>query len=142
MANFVPAFIRSIIPRRAAPAPTPSAPPLPGVRGTLSPAAALLPAVPERRLLETTVGHKAGHVARRRDVEGGIERGGRRGRDGPPRDGLHFLRAALLDRYAVAVAERAIDRRRGSRAVERHAVMQREHGERIGADLVGEVAIR
>src|SRR5439155_178307 len=65
--------------------------------------------VRERRLLETAVGHEPADVARRRDVEGGIERGGGGRRDGPPRYRLHLLGAALLDRYAVAVGERRID---------------------------------
>src|SRR2546430_7037187 len=46
----------------------------------------------------------------------------------PPRSTLFPYTTLFrsLDRYAVAVAERGIDRRRGSRAVERHAVLQRE----------------
>src|SRR5207247_439798 len=62
--------------------------------------------------------------------------------DAPPRDRLYLVRAALLDRYSGPVGERPIDGRGGRGAVERHAVMQREHGQRVRADLVGEVAVR
>src|SRR5438552_18850646 len=77
----------------------------------LSRSVALRASIPERRLLEATVGHEPGHVARRRDVEGGIERGSGRRRDAPPRDRLYLVRAALLDRYSVPVGERPIDGR-------------------------------
>src|SRR5437588_488718 len=77
----------------------------------LSRAVAPRASIPERRLLEATVGHEPGHVARRRDVEGGIERGSGRRRDAPPRDRLYLVRAALLDRYSVPVGERPIDGR-------------------------------
>src|SRR3989441_13057705 len=105
------------------------------------PRSTLFPYTTLFRSLEATVGHESGHVARRRDVEGGIERGSGRRRDAPPRNRLYLVRAALFDRYAVPVGERPIDGRGRRGAVERHAVMQREHGQRVRADLAGEVAV-
>src|SRR2546425_8977334 len=59
------------------------------------PRSTLFPYTTLFRSLEATVGHESGHVARRRDVEGGIERGSGRRRDAPPRDRLYLVRAAL-----------------------------------------------
>src|SRR2546430_4121459 len=62
----------------------------------LSPAVAPRASIPQRRLLHATVRYQPGHLARRRDGEGGIERGNRRPRRAPPPARLFLRPAALL----------------------------------------------
>ena len=54
----------------------------------------------------------------------------------------HLADGALLDRDLVAVGAAEIDRGKRRGDVERDRVPVRQHGERIGADLVGDVAVR
>src|SRR6266581_2517105 len=70
---------------------------------------------PEWRVHHAAVGHKAGHVARRRHIERRIQRGRSIRRYRPARDHGDLTRRALLDRDQVAVSQPCVDRgpRRG-----------------------------
>src|SRR5881398_686190 len=130
MANFVPAFIPNYTSWRRA-CSSAHRPPPSSAR-----------AVAERRVLDAAIGDEGRHVAGRRHVERGVQRGGLGGGDEAAGHTLHLVGGALLDRDASAVGERDVDGGGGRGAVERYAVVQRQHRERISADLVREVAVR
>src|SRR5438477_92798 len=130
MANFVPAFIPNYTSWRRA-CSSAHRPPPSSAR-----------AVAERRVLDAAIGDEGRHVAGRRHVERGVQRGGLGGGDEAAGHALHLFGGALLDRDARAVGERDVDGGGGRGAVEGYPVVQRQHRERIGADLVREVAVR
>src|SRR6266513_2991060 len=130
MANFVPAVMPNYTSWRRA-CSTAHRPPPSSAR-----------AVAERRVLDAAIGDEGRHVAGRRHVERGVQRGRLGGGDEAAGHALHLVGGALLDRDARAVGERDVDGGGGRGAVERYAMVQRQHRERIGADLVREVAVR
>ncbi len=85
-------------------------------------------------------GEDGGYVAGGSDVEGGVC-GGDVGGDSNALDVGDFVGGALLDRDVVAVGNGKIEggNRRGD--VEGHIVFFGEHGDLIGADFVGGVAV-
>src|SRR5207253_9327180 len=74
-------------------------------------------------------------------VEGGVERRGGGGRGRAPADAAHLGGVALLDDDGRAGGDGGVDGRAGRRHVERDAVVAGEHGQPIGADLVGGIAV-
>ncbi len=79
--------------------------------------------------------------ARRRHVERGIPHGCSGRRELRRTEMRHLAGVPLLDGNVRAGRRREIDGRQGRRRVERHAVRVGHHRHRVGADLVGEVAV-
>ncbi len=87
------------------------------------------------------IGDEPGHIARRRHIERGVERGHPLGRHRPPGHHRDFRCRALLDRNQVTLGKGGVDAGPRRRTVERHAVMTGEHGEPIGPNLVCKIAV-
>src|SRR5215472_12049668 len=87
------------------------------------------------------LGDQRGHQLGRRDVKGGVVRRAARRRDRGPGERRHLVIGPLLDPDVAAARGREVDRghRRGNH--ERHPVVVREHGEPVGAHLVGDAAV-
>src|SRR5215468_9144354 len=87
------------------------------------------------------LGDQRGHQLGRRDVKGGVVRRAARRRDRGPGERRHLVIGPVLDLDVAAARGREVDRghRRGNH--ERHPVMVREHGEPVGAHLVGDAAV-
>src|ERR1035438_2886239 len=83
-----------------------------------------------------------GDVAVRRYVERGIEHRHAVGRHHRVAYVRYFARGALLDGDVVAAGERQVERGDGRGHVKRHAVFFGQHGQRIRADFVGDIAVR
>src|SRR6185295_11743533 len=81
------------------------------------------------------------HELVRGDVEGGVEDAYAARRHLAVEHMRHLARGALLDRDLVAGGTAEVDRggRRGD--VERNRVAMGEHGKRVRADLVGDIAV-
>ena len=80
--------------------------------------------------------------AGRGDVEGRVAGRNALRRDEPPEDAHHLVGAALLDGDARAGGERRVEGAPGCRHVERDVVVAGQHGQPVGPDLVGHVAVR
>src|SRR5215813_8516160 len=87
------------------------------------------------------LGDQRGHQLGRRDVKGGVVRRAARRRDSGPGERRHLVIGPVLDLDVAAARGREVDRghRRGNH--ERHPVVVREHGEPVGAHLVGDAAV-
>src|SRR5207237_9698889 len=94
MANFVPAFIPNYTSWRRA-CSSAHRPPPSSAR-----------AVAERRVLDAAIGDEGRHVAGRRHVERGVQRGGLGGGDEAAGHALHLFGGAVVDRGGRAVGER------------------------------------
>src|SRR3990170_3814869 len=99
----------------------------------------------QRRLVgwagDAVLGDDRRHVLSRREVEGGVGGGDALRGGGHARERRDLFGGALLDRDLVAGGRAGVDRagRRGD--VERDAVLAGKHRQRVGADLVRDVAV-
>jgi hypothetical protein len=84
----------------------------------------------------------AGDVAVRGDVERGIPDPRALRRHARRTEVADLALIAFLDRNVRAVRRRDVDRRHGRRDVKRDVVLPREHGDRVGADLVRDISVR
>ena len=90
---------------------------------------------------DALLGDDPGDELGRRDVEGGVADLGAGRRDADAAELEDLVGAALLDRDRGAVRRREVDRAGRRADVERDAVAGRQHGQRVGADLVRGVAV-
>ena len=80
-------------------------------------------------------------VRRRGDVERWVAHAHALGRHPVPAHVRDLARVPLLDRDVRPIGDAQVDGREGRRHVEGHAVLARQHRHRVGADLVGRVAV-
>src|SRR5439155_3520772 len=82
------------------------------------------------------------HELARRDVKGGVEDANTARRDLPIEDVRHLASRSFLDGDLLATGAVEVDRGDGGGDVERNGVAVRQDGERVGTDIVGDVAVR
>src|SRR5581483_11364699 len=87
------------------------------------------------------LGDQRGNQCSRGDVEGGVVGACGGGGEAGAGDDRHLVGVAVLDGNGGAGGARLVDGGCGGGHVEGDAMVVSQHGERVGADLVGHVAV-